>query len=123
MRKFYCYTPSERNKEDMAWGIKNTHPDYVLEHERPELNPHYENTKRKFKTTITFCAMCSSGLCACNRYIVHIFATCAEMIQKLNRNLEYGKRIYLTMHHFFSKQEIEYFLDKFTKGKAHSNQI
>ena len=110
--------PSERNKQDMAGGIRNTHPGYILEHERPELNPHYETSKRKFKATITFCAVCSNGLCACNRYIVHVFVTCAEMIHKFVHNLEFGKRIYLSMHHFFTKQEIEYFLDKFTKDRT-----
>ena len=115
----YCYHPNDRVKREMADGILNTHPDMVLECERPELNPHYEATKRNFRNTITFCSMCSSGSCACNRYIAHVFATCAEMIYKLTSNLPFGEKVYLTMHNFFSKKEIEYFLDKFTKETNH----
>ena len=42
--KFYCYNPTSYNREEMKRGIRG-----VPSEERPEVSPHYEETKRAFK--------------------------------------------------------------------------
>ena len=84
--------------------------------ERPELSPHYDATKDSFKkfNSVTFCASCDDGKCACNRYIVHMFIAACKLIQRLDE-LGSGKKIILSLHHFFRQDEIEHFLKKFTE--------
>ena len=114
--KFYCYLPSDSHKRDMLNGIRKGLKDFndEPENERPELSPHYMNTRNNFRRAITFCAVCSNGECPCNRYIVHTFVATCELVSRMD-SLEDGKRINLSVHHFYTPKEIVYFLDKFTK--------
>ena len=90
--------------------------------ERPELSPHYDATKDSFKkfNSVTFCSKCDDGKCACNRYIVHMFIAACKLIQRLDE-LGSGKKIILTVHHFFRQDEIEHFLKKFTEVRRLKN--
>ena len=112
------YNPSRRNKEDMYFGIRDRCIEEGINpaEERPELSPHYDASKLSFKkwNAITFCAVCKSGDCACNRYIAHGLLSTCRMIYKLDK-LGVGKKILLTLHHFYRADEIEYFLLHFTK--------
>ena len=62
--KFYCYVPTEHNKNDMRRGIGAEFAKY----ERPECCPHYEIAKRSFDGNIGFCTECNDPRCAINRY-------------------------------------------------------
>ena len=83
------------------------------EEQRPELSPHYEDTKNQFKNGITFCSKCSVPSCSCNKQIIQLWMTTLEVILKLSKIKEGPIR--LSMHHFFTPEEMVYFLDTFTK--------
>ena len=51
--------------------------------------------------------------CSCNKQIIQLWATTIEVISRL-RLVESGPVI-LSMHHFFTTDEMEYFLKTFTK--------
>lgn len=78
--KMYVYSPTFEHKQEMKRGLVglNGHQ------ERPELNKHYEATKKSFSTSISFCACCSKGACPLNRYPVHMIVAAAELIDLCN---------------------------------------
>ena len=76
--KFYVYKPTSWNRDDMRKGVRG-----VPAEERPELAPHYEETKESFKGRITFCAVCASSKCAINRYECHRYGAMAEFLETL----------------------------------------
>ena len=101
----------------MREGILRTAKDPNLrpETQRPELSPHYEATKRQNTARISFCASCSEMSCSCNKQIVQLWATMIEIISRLR--LVEGGPIKLSMHHFFTCEEMEYFLKTFTQER------
>ena len=112
------YNPSQRNKEDMYFGIRDRCIQEGINpaEERPELSPHYDASKIEIKKRggITFCAVCKNGDCACNRYIVHGMLAACRLISCCDK-LGVGKKIVLSMHHFYRYDELVYFLKHFTK--------
>ena len=101
----------------MSEGIRRSSRDRNLrpEMQRPELSPHYDATKRQNTARISFCAVCSELYCSCNKQIIQLWATTIEVISRL-RLIE-GGPIVLSMHHFFTTREMEYFLKTFTKER------
>lgn len=97
-------------------GITRISRDYQLrpEKQRPELSPHYEETKKQLGDRISFCFLCSDPSCSCNKQVIQLWATTCEVISKL-KALEEGP-IRLSLHHFFTEREIEYFLITFTEA-------
>ena len=85
------------------------------EEQRPELSPHYEETKNNFRNGITFCSVCSVPTCSCNKQIIQLWMTTLEVIYKLSRVRE--GQVRLSMHHFFTPEEMVYFLDTFTQDR------
>ena len=99
----------------MCDGIRRSSRDPYLrpEKQRPELSPHYETTKRQNTARISFCAVCSDMDCSCNKQMIQLWATTIEVISRL-RLVESGPIVF-SMHHFFTTDEMEYFLKTFTK--------
>ena len=83
---------------------------------RPELSPHYQQSKDNFNNGINFCDICGDGACSCNKYIVHMYASTCELISKLSHTNE--GPINLSMHHFFNYREMIFFLDRFTQDSS-----
>ena len=73
---------------------------------------HYDETKSKYITSISFCAVCSYGKCAINRYIVHIFLGAINFIIVI-KEIKWIS-INFTMLDYFREDEIIYFLETFT---------
>ena len=115
------YSPTYQNKEDMYNGILDlcVREEVKPAEERPELSPHYDAAKNSFKrwNSITFCSSCDDGKCACNRYIVHMVITACKMIARFDK-LGVGRKIILTLHHFYRQDELEHFLKKFTEVRT-----
>lgn len=99
----------------MSEGIRRSakDPSTRPESQRPELSPHYDTTKKRHVARISFCAVCSEVECSCNKQIIQLWATMIEIISRLRR-IE-GGPIMLSMHHFFTCEEMEYFLKTFTQ--------
>ena len=111
----YCYEPTSVDKQNMYNGmVRNAKdPNMRPEQQRPELSPHYSEAKKRNTDRITFCPVCSDASCSCNKQVIQLWATTLEMIGILS-NVEGGK-IVLSMHHFFTVDEMVYFLKTFTK--------
>ena len=77
--KFYCYSPSQQNKNEMRRGIGGIN----TEEERPELNEHYALAKAKFKGEIGFCTECGDPRCALNRYECHRMTATSEFLMRI----------------------------------------
>lgn len=104
----------------MREGIaRSRDPRMQPEKQRPELSPHYDDTKRQLDNGISFCFLCSDPTCSCNKQIIQLWATTCEVIGKL-RSLEEGP-IKLSIFHFFTNREVEYFLTAFTEEWNNSN--
>ena len=108
--KMYCYRPTPANKNDMARGLVGLKG----HQERPELNAHYNSSKNSFTTSISFCADCGEGKCPLNRYPAHMILATAELIETCLK-LPGEEQVLLTMHDFFREDELEYFLEQFTR--------
>ena len=110
----YCYNPTDKQKREMQnMTVWARDPSMRPQDNRPELSPHYQQTKDCFNAGINFCEICGDGACSCNKYIVHMYATTCEMISKLS-HIEDGP-INLSMHHFFNYREMIFFLETFTQ--------
>ena len=122
----------------MQKGIKG-----VPEHERPELSPHYDESKRCFKGRIGFCEPCIQPQCSLNRkvytfisaefiyknglyklntrYPCQEMGACAGFIEQMSQ-LPEGKRLNFTFQDFFEPNMIDHFLQNFTVPANQHNQ-
>ena len=81
--------------------------------ERPELSPHYDEAKNAFKGRTTWCSVCKGFECQMNEVECKKFGATLELLEFLH-DLPASQRPNFTMHDFFTKEEIEYFLQNFT---------
>ena len=115
--KPYCYNPPHEHKQNLKIGTTGIYRD----DDKLEIAPHYEDSKRNAKAGYSFCTECSESTCKLNKAMCVIFASVAEFIEVL-KNLEDGKKIKLSMLDFFTEDEINHFLIKFTtQGHPVSN--
>ena len=108
--KHFLYTPSFANKEDMRRGIKGWGRAVA---ERPELSPHYEKSKCNFNGRTTWCSCCKGFSCQLNKVEMHKFSGTLQFIETMHEFPD-SIRPRFNMHHFFTVEEIEHFLQNFT---------
>ena len=68
---------------------------------------------KPIKSGYSFCSICSDASCTLNKAMCIIVATTAELIEKTSKMGE-NKNVKLSMLDFFTKDEIEHFLQNFT---------
>ena len=110
MVKHFLYTPTFANKEDMRRGIKGYGRAVA---ERPELSPHYEKSKSDFKGRTTWCSCCKGFACQLNKVEVTKFAATLQFVETMHEFPD-SIRPRFNMHHFFTVEEMEHFLQNFT---------
>ena len=111
--KSYCYSPTAKHIRVMRNSWNKTTGSGIPK-DKVECAPHYMAAKNNFKDGVTFCSECNNPACYINRNMCIIVVKTAEFIERL-RNLEDGKRVHFSMKDFFNKQELEHFIEYFTK--------
>ena len=83
-------------------------------YERVELSEHYLQSKDSFVTGVSFCSECNNPKCLVNKSMCLQILQTFDLVETL-AGLDNDKRISLTVRDFYRKDELEHFLEYFTR--------
>ena len=115
--KSYCYYPSDKFKNSLRKGIIGMQ----TTEDKLEIAPHYEASKKNFKTGVTFCSECGETSCVLNRAMCIIIAETTDLIQEI-RDVPEERKIKFTLTDFFRRDELEHFIHNFTIPCEHISE-
>ena len=105
--KLYCYDVDDKQKRKLRLG-KARNDQTVID--KVEISAHYEDSIRAFEYGVSFCAKCNGHTCDVNRAMCLIVLQTIGLVEAAHKH-----GIHLSMVDFFTKAELEHFLEFFTK--------